>query len=34
LPSDIIAKLPLSAASDLEDLHRDDYKPAKVRAPF
>jgi rubrerythrin len=32
--SDIMAKLPPSAESDLEDLDRDPYKPAKYRAPF
>jgi rubrerythrin len=31
---DIIAKLPPSAAVDLEDLDADPYKPAKYRAPY
>jgi len=32
--SDIIAKLPPSAAVDLDDLGADPYKPAKYRAPY
>jgi rubrerythrin len=32
--SDIMAKLPPSAATDLEDLDDDPYKPAKYRAPY
>ena len=32
--SDAIAKLPPSAAEDLEDLDDDPYKPAKYRAPY
>ena len=31
---DIMAKLPPSAADDLEDLDSDPYKPAKYRAPY
>jgi len=30
----IIAKLPPSAAIDLEDLDKDPYKPAKYRSPY
>jgi len=32
--SDIMAKLPPSAADDIEDLDSDPYKPPKYRAPF
>lgn len=32
--SDIIEKLPPSAALELEDLDKDPYKPAKYRSPY